>query len=196
MGNKVVLMHEDNLFKIYINDKVASAGTNMDEMVEKFKQIFKDNTPSVNSISWEDIYNRAVRFKNEDIEINEEYKTVSYKKMKYFFGSNKVFYICNDTMTPLLGAYELFDFIMELCEKELTEDYEKILMFCKSMMEDEIIYRIFDTNIVVSSPGFNYGFIEYNFATNKISKGTAITQGTFDDFTAYVEESVNSSLKR
>ncbi|MGN0145278.1 MAG: hypothetical protein ACI398_09850 [Clostridium sp.] len=189
MGNKVILMHEDNLFKVYINDKVAASGTDIDEMVEKFKQIFKDNTPSGSYVSWEDIYNRVARFNNSNIEINTEYKTIEYKKMKYFFGTNKIFYI-DDTMTPLLGGYGLFDFIMGLLHEGLVDDYENILIFCKSMMENEILYRIFDTNIVVSSPGFNYGSIGYNFSTKKISKGTAIIQGNFEDFFSYVKENL------
>lgn len=190
MGNKVVLMYENNLFKIYVNDKVVAAGTNMEAIVGKFKQIFKDNTPAVNNVSWEEIFERASRFKNNEIEINNDYRTLSYKNMKYFYASNKVFYVNNGTMSPLLGAYELFDFVMDVVQNSYIE-YEKILSFCKKMMENEIIYRVFDSNIVVSSPGFNYGFIEYNFATNKISKGTAITQGTFEDFVSYVEENLH-----
>lgn len=195
MGNKVVLMYENNLFKVYMNDKVIAKGTNMDSVIDKFKQIFKDNTPAINSISWEDIINRVSRFQNSYIEINNDYKTISYKNMKYFYGSNKIFYISNNTMTPLLGAYELFDFIMEIIDKRFTE-YEKLLKFCKSMMESEIIYRIFDNNIVVSNPGFNYGFIEYNFATNKISKGTAIVHGTFDEFVEYVGDNIRRNIKK
>lgn len=195
MGNKVVLMYENNLFKVHMNDKVIAKGTNMDLVIDKFKQIFKDNTPAINSISWEDIINRVSRFQNSDIEINNDYKTISYKNMKYFYGSNKIFYISNNTMTPLLGAYELFDFIMEIIDKRFTE-YEKLLKFCKSMMESEIIYRIFDNNIVVSNPGFNYGFIEYNFATNKISKGTAIVHGTFDEFVEYVGDNIRRNIKK
>lgn len=195
MGNKVVLMYENNLFKVYINDKVVAAGTNMEAIVGKFKQIFKDNTPAANTVSWESILERARRFKDSEIEINNDYRTISYKNMKYFYASNKMFYISNGTMTPLLGAYELFDFIMELIQNDFKE-YEKILKFCKNMMENEIIYRIFDSNIVVSSPGFNYGFIEYNFATNKISKGTAIIQGTFDDFVSYVQENIENNFKK
>lgn len=195
MGNKVVLMYENNLFKVYMNDKVIAKGTNMDLVIDKFKQIFKDNTPAINSISWEDIINRVSRFQNSDIEINNDYKTISYKNMKYFYGSNKIFYISNNTMTPLLGAYELFDFIMEIIDKRFTE-YEKLLKFCKSMIESEIIYRIFDNNIVVSNPGFNYGFIEYNFATNKISKGTAIVHGTFDEFVEYVGDNIRRNIKK
>lgn len=194
MENKVVLTYENNLFKVYMNDKVVAAGTNMDSVVEKFKQIFKDNTPSSNNVSWESILKRAERFKKEDIEINNDFRTISYKNMKYFYGSNKMFYICNNTITPLLGAYDLFDFIMELYNDGFSE-CEKILMFCKDMVENEIIYRVFDSNIVVSSPGFNYGFIEYNFATNKISKGTAIIHGTFDDFTSYVKENIDNSFQ-
>lgn len=194
MGNKVVLMYENHLFKIYINDKVVAAGTNIDSIVEKFKQVFKDNTSSSNIASWESILERVKKFKNKDIEINNDFRTISYKKMKYFYASNKLFYMSDNTMTPLLGAYELFDFIMQLIENNFKE-YEKILMFCKSMMENEIIYRIFDSNIVVSSPGFNYGFIEYNFITSKISKGTAIIHGTFDDFAAYVKESIDNGFK-
>lgn len=194
MGNKVVLMYENHLFKIYINDKVVAAGTNIDSIVEKFKQVFKDNTPSSNIASWESILERVKKFKNKDIEINNDFRTISYKKMKYFYASNKLFYMSDNTMTPLLGAYDLFDFIMQLIENNFKE-YEKILMFCKSMMENEIIYRIFDSNIVVSSPGFNYGFIEYNFITSKISKGTAIIHGTFDDFAAYVKESIDNGFK-
>ena len=195
MGNKVVLIYENNLFKVYINDKVVAAGTNMEAIVGKFKQIFKDYTPAVSNVSWESIFERVSRFNNSEIELNNDYRTISYKNMKYFYASNKMFYVCNGTMTPLLGAYELFDFIMELINNNF-EDYEKVLKFCKDMMENEIIYRIFDSNIVVSSPGFNYGFIEYNFATNKISKGTAIIQGTFDDFVSFVQESIENSYRK
>ena len=195
MGNKVVLVYENNLFKVYINDKVVAAGTNMEAIVDKFKQIFKDNTPTANTISWESIFKRVSRFNNNEIEINNDYRTISYKNMKYFYASNKMFYVCNGTMTPLLGAYELFDFIMELIDNNFKE-YEKILKFCKNMMESEIIYRTFDSNIVVSSPGFNYGFIEYNFATDKISKGTAIIHGSFDDFVSYVQENIENTFKK
>lgn len=195
MGNKVVLMYENNLFKVYINDKVVSSGTNMDSIVDKFKQIFKDNTPAGNVVSWENIFERVSRFKNKEIEINNDYRTISYGKMKYFYASNKIFYVSETTMSPLFGAYELFDFVMRLIENGF-EEYEKILMFCKNMMENQIIYRTFDSNLVVSSPGFNYGFIEYNFATDKISKGTAIIQGTFDNFVSYVEENIENSFKK
>ena len=195
MGNKVVLTYENNLFKIYINDKVVEAGTNMEAIIGKFRQIFKDNTPAVNAVSWEEIIERVSRFKNDEIEINNNFRTLSYKNMKYFYASNKMFYINAGTMTPLLGAYELFDFVMGLVQNNYLE-YEKMLNFCKKMMENEIMYRIFDSNVVVSSPGFNYGFIEYNFATNKISKGTAITQGTFDDFVTYVQENIENNFKK
>ena len=72
MGNKVVLIYENNLFKVYINDKVVAAGTNMEAIVGKFKQIFKDNTPAVSNVSWESIFERVSRFNNSEIELNND----------------------------------------------------------------------------------------------------------------------------
>ena len=35
---------------------------------------------------------------------------------------------------------------------------------------------------MISSPKFSYGTVEYNFATNKINKGTSFEKGSFEEF--------------
>ena len=189
MTNKVVLKYEDNVFKVDINDKTVASGKDMDKIIEKFKQVFKDNSAAGAVTSWENIFDRVKKFDFTELEINEEYKTIAYKNIKYFYSSNNIFYVTPSDMTPLNGGYELFEFMLRVI-REGFKEYEKILMFCKKMIENHVNYRTSDSTIVVSSPGFSYGYLEYNFNNHKISKGIAIENGTFDEFVNYVEENL------
>lgn len=189
MTNRVVLKYEDNVFKVDINDKTVASGKDMDKIIEKFKQVFRDNSSNSAVDSWESIFERVKRFSYDELEINEQYKTISYKSMKYFYNSNNIFYVKENDMTPLNGGYDLFEFILRVVTEGFNE-YEKILIFCEKMIENHINYRTSDSTIVVSSPGFSYGYLEYNFYNKKISKGIAVESGSFDEFTTYVEENL------
>lgn len=189
MTNKVTLEYEDNLFRVRINGKTVESDKDIDKITEKFKQVFKDNTSKSNTESWESILKKVSRFNLEGLEINEDYKNIAYKDMKYFYASNNVFYLKADTMITLSGGYELFDFVIRVIIEGFNE-YEKILIFCKEMIDNYVNYRTSDSTITVTSPGFSYGYLEYNFYNKKIKKGIAVENGTFDDFVKYVEENL------
>lgn len=191
MNNKVTLTFENGEFNVYINENLIDKNRDLDESVEKFKQVIKDNvTVKVNS--WGSIEEKVKRFNNQEIEINTEYKNLNFRSMKYFYSTDKTFYMKNGTMTPLLGGYSLFDFILTLISDNLIDNYEELLEFFKVILENKIMYRTTETSIVVSSPKFNYGSAEYNFANKKISKGASIVNGTFDQFKDYVSDIIKN----
>lgn len=190
MNNKVELVFENGEFNISINGNLIDKSKDLNESFEKFKQVIKDNvTVQVNS--WDSIEEKVLRFKNEKVDINKEYKNLTFGSMKYFYSTDKIFYMKNGTMTPLLGGYSLFDFILTLVSDNLINNYEDLLELCKFILENKITYRTTESSIAVSSPKFNYGSAEYNFTSKKISKGASIINGTFDDFKSYIFEIIS-----
>ena len=185
MNNKVTLTFENGEFSVFINENLIDKNRDLDESFEKFKQVIRDNV-AIKTNSWESIEEKVKRFRNEEIEINTEHKNLNFRLMKYFYSTDKIFYMKNGTMTPLMGGYSLFDFILTLISNNLIDNYEDLLGFCKVVLENKIMYRTTETSISVSSPKFNYGSAEYNFTSKKISKGASIINGTFDEFKDYV----------
>ena len=185
MNNKVTLTFDNGEFSVYINENLIDKNRDLDESVEKFKQVIRDNV-AIKTNSWESIEEKVKRFRNEEIEINTEHKNLNFRLMKYFYSTDKIFYMKNGTITPLLGGYSLFDFILALISDNLIDNYEDLLEICKVVLENKIMYRTTETSIAVLSPKFNYGSAEYNFTSKNISKGASIINGTFDEFKAYV----------
>lgn len=190
MNNKVTLTFENGEFSVSINGNLIDKNKDLNEAFEKFKQVARDNV-AIQVNSWDSIEEKVARFNNEKVEINKEHKNLAFGSMKYFYSTDKVFYINNGTMTPLLGGYSLFDFILALISDNLIDNYEDLLEFCKIILENKITYRTSEASIAVSSPRFNYGSAEYNFTSKKISKGASIINGTFDDFKSYVFDILN-----
>lgn len=190
MNNKVTLTFENGEFSVSINGNLIDKNKDLNESFEKFKQVLRDNV-AIQANSWDSIEEKVARFNNEKVEINKEHKNLAFGSMKYFYSTDKVFYINNGTMTPLLGGYSLFDFILALISDNLIDNYEDLLEFCKIILENKITYRTSEASIAVSSPRFNYGSAEYNFTSKKISKGASIINGTFDDFKSYVFDILN-----
>lgn len=185
MKNKVTLTFENGEYSVCINESLIDKNKDLNESFEKFKQVIRDNV-SIQVSSWDSIEEKVKRFNNEEVVINEEHKNFSFKSMKYFYSTDKVFYMKDNTMTPLLGGYSLFDFVLSLIDNKLIDNYEDLLEFCKAVLENKIVYRTTEGSIAVSSPKFNYGSAEYNFTSKKISKGASIINGTFNEFREYV----------
>lgn len=55
-------------------------------------------------------------------------------------------------------------------------------------MLNKAIFSANEDLVMISSPKFSYGTVEYNFATNKINKGTSSEKGSFEEFKNYVLE--------
>lgn len=190
MNSKVSLTYEDNQFNISIDDKIVLKESSLDISIERFKQILKDNTFNKAREAWDDIQKYMDTFENDMLKVNAEYKSLEFGSMKYFYVTDKTFYIKDGVMIELIGGYNLFKFIIDLVKDYNIENYEEILDLFKQSIEHRVMYRIGDSSISFTSAGFNYGSAAYNFFTKKISKGTSIEKGTFTEFKEYVLENL------
>ena len=66
-----------------------------------------------------------------NIEVNSQFKTISYGKMKYFYNTDKVFYIENSSMISLGGGFSLFNFVIDKINSGELENEESFLELCK-----------------------------------------------------------------
>ena len=102
------------------------------------------------------------------------------------YNTDKVFYIENSSMISLGGGFSLFNFVIDKINSGELENEESFLELCKIAMVNKGIFSAHEDKIMISSPKFSYGTVEYNFATKKINKGTSSEKGSFEEFKAYV----------
>ena len=190
MNSKVELVYENNEYVVKVNNSIIGKENDLERAYEKFKNVIKNNK-TAEARAWDDIVEKFKDFDNKDLEINNEYRTMTYGNMKYFYNMGKVFYMANGQMVPLTGGYSLFKFTLhEVCKGDLNKANE-FIEFCKDVMLAGVNFRVTDSSIIVSSASFNYGSAEYNFSSGKINKGASITKGTFEEFKKYVLEIIN-----
>lgn len=185
MGNKVSITFENNEFNILINENIVSSEKHMETAIEKFKDIIKKNL-AINSDSWENREAIALEFNDKRVEINSDYKSISFDNLKYFYNSNKCFYMENGKMIPLIGGFYIFTFIVRLVVSKEYEDYKDIVNFCDELAKYNVTYRTNEEVFTVASAAFNYGSAEYNFASGKIHKGASVVKGSFNEYKEYV----------
>lgn len=187
MNNKVVLTYENGEFIVSINDNIISKNRDIEKSFFSFKQII-DNNSKKEIIEWLDIEKEMSKIDNDKLEINKEYKTLSFGKIKYFHGTGKLFYMNNGAMIPLIGGYQFFKFVVSMESNNIIEDSNKLLELCKVIVGNNATYRVEEASFVVSSAKFNYGEAGYNFATNKINKGASTENSSFEEYTKYIIE--------
>ncbi|MBD7916304.1 hypothetical protein H9660_14245 [Clostridium sp. Sa3CUN1] len=185
MKSKVELIYENNEYIVSINGSVVDRETDIDKAFDKFKSVINNNKTS-EARAWEDIVNKFEALNNDNLEINNEFRTMTYGDMKYFYNMGKVFYMANGQMIPLIGGYSLFKFNLSVASEGSLEKANDFTEFCKDVILEDISYRVTDSSIIVSSASFNYGSAEYNFMSEKINKGASIIKGSFKDFKEYV----------
>lgn len=189
MNNKISLSYENGEFIILINEEVIYKDSKLESSIEKFEAVIKDNEKR-NGTIWDIINKEMHECCVKGLEINSEYKNLSYKNIKYFYTTNKAFYMKDETLIPLLGGYEFFKFILMLVKNKYIEDYEKVLDLCSYLLSEKVLYRTDNMVLSMSSPKFNYGSLEYNFTNGRINKGTSISICTFEEFKDYVMETI------
>lgn len=190
MGKKIELAYEEKKYIVSIDGSEVERLDDIDKAFERFKQVIKNND-SNNDKSWLYIEESIKSFENENVEINSQFKTVTIGPLKYFYNTGKVFYISESDMTQLIGGYGLVKFILETPGLQEKENIESFLELCKSAIENGANYRIAGGSIVIISAVLNYGSVEFNFNYNKINKGIAIEDGSFEEFKKYVLEVIN-----
>ena len=187
MSNKIMLTYENGEFNVYINETVIYNDKDIENSFIKFKQEVKNNA-GAKSDSWESVEENIKAYCLSGLEINKEFRTISFGKMKYFYNTDKVFYIENDSMISLDGGFKLFNFIINKISQKDLADEVSLLELCKIAMINKAIFSINEDCIMILSPMFSYGKVEFNFTNKKINKGTTSEKGTFEDFKNYVLE--------
>ena len=185
MGNKITLTYENGEFNVAINERVIYSDKDMENSLLKFNSVVKNNAIE-QSNSWEAIENKVVGYDIEGVQINPEFKTINFGKMKYFYSTDKVFYMDNSGMVSLGGGYSLFDFVLDKISTNKLTNEENFLELCKISMINKAIFSAHEDVILISSPKFSYGTVGYNFSTGKINKGTSSEKASFDEFKKYV----------
>ena len=185
MEKKISLVYENGEYTILVNSTIINSEKDFEKAVDKFNKIINDNK-SLNTRSWESILDGLKDLDNEKIEINNEYKTLTFESMKYFYNTGKTFYIKNEQINELSGSYNLFYYGLKIILKGKVKSCEELLEFLTKVLENNALYTINDSAIRVSSPKFNYAFAEYDYMNNKINKGTSIESGDFEIFKEYV----------
>ncbi|WP_454054047.1 hypothetical protein [Clostridium sp. Marseille-Q7071] len=185
MEKKISLIYENDEYTILVNDTIVNSEKDFEKSVDKFNKVINDNK-SLNTRSWESILDGLKDLYDEKVEINNEYRTLAFESMKYFYNTGKTFYIKNEQINELSGSYNLFYYGLKMILKEKVKSCEELLEFLTKVLENKAVYTINDVAIRVSSPKFNYGFSEYNYINNKIDKGTSIESGDFKKFKEYV----------
>lgn len=187
MGNKITLTYENGEFNIAINENILYTEKEMEDALLKFNSVVKNNAIEQKN-SWDAIEAEVNNYNIEEVEVNSQFKTVNFGKMKYFYNTDKVFYIQNDSMISLGGGYSLFNFVLKKINESKLENEENFLELCKISMLNKATFSANEDLVMIASPKFSYGIVEYNFATNKINKGTSSEKGSFEEFKNYVLE--------
>lgn len=185
MNNRIELIFQDNEYTLKINGNEIKKENNIDDAINGFRNTIK-NQDILNSKSFEDIIEDLKDISDSKLVINNEYFTLEYGNMKYFYRTDKTFYIKEGNMIPLVGRFELFNFIVHLIKEDKIKDEVEMLEFCLDILKNKGNYRVIDEKIVVTSVGFNYGSCLYDFASLKVNKGATIEKMTFSKYKDYV----------
>ena len=185
MGNKITLTYENGEFNVAINENIIYTDKDMESSLLKFNSVAKNNAIE-QKIAWESIEDEINKYDLAGVELNSQFKTVNFGKMKYFYNTDKVFYIENNSMISLGGGYSLFNFVLNKINEGKLNNEESFLELCKISMGNKAIFSANEDIVIISSPKFSYGTVEYNFATNKLNKGTSTEKVSFEEFKNYV----------
>ena len=97
MGNKITLTYENGEFNVAINENIVYTDKEMEGALLKFNSVVKNNAIEQKN-SWNSIEAEVNNYNIEGVEVNSQFKTVNFGKMKYFYNTDKVFYIQNNSM--------------------------------------------------------------------------------------------------
>lgn len=188
MSSKIALIYENDSFVITVNDSVVDTEKEMETAIESYKQVIKNNSDknNIQAKSWKEILEIIKDIEDKRLIINEEYKNIAFDTMRFFYNTGKLFYMNSNSMTELIGGIGLFHLVADMVSRGKVSNTNDILDFCKAVLESKTSYGVSEDGILVASPAFNYGSVEYNFETGKIHKGTSIEKADFREYKNYV----------
>jgi len=185
MNDRIELIYEDNEYRVIVNGNEVFKDIDAENAFEKFQTEVRYSR-SDEAKSWDKIVANLEKLNIKDLEINKQFKTLSFGDVKYFHNMEQTSYIKNGSMVPLIGGYKLFKFALTLASEANVEKFNDFFEFIKELALNKIVYSVTETSLVVASPKFNYGSSEYNFISKKINKGAMIVEGSFEEFKKYI----------
>lgn len=185
MNKQIALMYENGRFHIDINGAEVKSCIHLEEATKLFEQVYRNNVRD-SLESWEAIEGLVAEFKDERIEVNSQYKTMSFEGVKYFYNTGSLFYIGEGQMVPIIGEFRFFYALLKLVKSQNIQKSKEISFLCSKLAENHISYSLSETSIFIASAIFNYGSVEYDFSSGKIHKGTVTEKCTFESFKEYV----------
>ena len=193
MSSKVALVYDNGEYNVVVNETVIYTDKKIEDAYKEFEKIVKNNR-SMQDTSWESISSYVKSLQLDGLEIEEVYKNISFRNLKYFHNTGKLFYTGRGEMFPLNGGYRLLSFILKLVADNKLEDSEALLEICKEAMKNAMTYRVTEFSFILTSPIFNYGNVEYNFYTKSMHKGTSCDPASFETFKNYVLEIIKGQI--
>lgn len=181
--NKIILTYEDGFYKITQNSETIENIKNLDEAIELFKEkVLKPK--SVEKISFNEIISNLKGKNFENIKIDNEYKTICFGPLKYFYLTGKTLNI-ESGMYDLKYGVEMLNFIINVVSKGDEALCREFVDLCMNLNKKNAIYSIKDNSIEVRSAKLSYGVIEYNFQKEKLNNGTGFEKMSFIEFKNY-----------
>lgn len=181
--SKIVLEYELGAFNIKMNDTVIKTEQELEDAVEVFKKVIKNNGMTQN-VGWQEIVKSLQDF--EEVEINHDYKTVGYRSLKYFYNTGQVFCMLAGNMQLLVGGLDTFRHIMEIMTNETIEDEKDLVDLCVYVRDHHGTYSLSEQTLYIAYGAFSYGSVGYNFKTGKMDKGTNSEKVDFETFKKYI----------
>lgn len=189
MNSKIALIYENKTFKLEVAGEMIKEFKNFEEAVKAYEEKIKEIDNSEEG-KWNNLLSEVNRFKEDGLEVNNEFKSMEFKGLKYFLKTDKVFYMHNGEMIPLLGGFNFFKSTLALLKDDKIGNLESFILFLKEVIISKVNYRLNELSLLVLSASFNYGSAEYNFQTGKLNKGASIEDFTFDEFKNYVLQTI------
>lgn len=189
MNSKIALIYENKTFKLEVTGEMIKEFKNFEESVKAYEEKIKEIDNSEEG-KWNNLLSEVNRFKEDGLEVNNEFKSMEFKGLKYFLKTDKVFYMHNGEMIPLLGGFNFFKSTLALLKDDKIGNLESFILFLKEVIISKVNYRLNELSLLVLSASFNYGSAEYNFQTGKLNKGASIEDFTFGEFKNYVLQTI------
>ncbi|WP_317312207.1 hypothetical protein [Clostridium thermobutyricum] len=189
MNSKIALIYENKTFKLEVTGEMIKEFKNFEEAVKAYEEKIKEIDNSEEG-KWNNLLSEVNRFKEDGLEVNNEFKSMEFKGLKYFLKTDKVFYMYNGEMIPLLGGFNFFKSTLALLKDDKIGNLESFILFLKEVIISKVNYRLNELSLLVLSASFNYGSAEYNFQTGKLNKGASIEDFTFGEFKNYVLQTI------
>lgn len=122
----------------------------------------------------------------EQVEINDAYKTVTFRSLRYFYNTSQVFYIHEGQMKALTGGFDAFKHMVEIIGAGKAENEKALIELCIYVSEHHATFSLGEQTLYIAYGEFSYGSVGYDFRTHKMDKGTNSEKTTFEAFREYV----------